>query len=59
MGTQSGRESWPEELPAAVAVGRSAAVAEPRLSAGRLFWLEQRPLERGRTTLMLAGPPGG
>ena len=26
---------------------------EPRLSGGRLLWLEQRPAERGRTTLML------
>ena len=56
---QSGRESLPVELPAAMAVGRTAAVAEPRLSEGRLFWLEQRPLERGRTTLMLRERPGG
>ena len=29
---------------------------EPRLSGGRLLWLEQRPAERGRTTLMLRRP---
>jgi dipeptidyl aminopeptidase/acylaminoacyl peptidase len=38
-------------VPAAVAVGRTPSLKEPRLAAGRLFWLEQRPQERGRTTL--------
>ncbi len=40
-------------LPAAIAVGSTPAFKEPRLSDGRLLWLEQRPGERGRTTLML------
>jgi ESS family glutamate:Na+ symporter len=42
-------------LPATVALGRAPVVKEPRLQAGRLFWLEQRPQERGRTTLMMRG----
>ncbi len=50
MEGQSSQEALP--LPAAVAVGRATSVAEPRLNGGRLFWLEQRPSERGRTTLM-------
>ena len=56
MGTQSWRDAEP--LPAELAVGRSAAVAEPLLNEGRLFWLEQRPQERGRTTLMVRLRPG-
>ncbi|MDM7953928.1 MAG: prolyl oligopeptidase family serine peptidase [Cyanobium sp. CZS 25K] len=45
-------------MPAEVAVGRAASVAEPLLNKGRLFWLEQRPSERGRTTLMRRDRPG-
>ncbi|MFM7646690.1 MAG: peptidase S9, partial [Cyanobium sp.] len=45
-------------MPAELAVGRTAGVAEPRLEGGRLFWLEQRPGERGRTTLMGRGGAG-
>ncbi|MEA5443941.1 alpha/beta hydrolase family protein [Cyanobium gracile] len=54
MGEPSWQESDP--LPAALAVGRAPGVAEPRLDGGRLFWLEQRPSERGRTTLMARRP---
>ena len=52
--------SWqePDPLPAEVAVGRATSVAEPRLNEGRLFWLEQRPSERGRITLMGRGGAG-
>ncbi|KAF0654499.1 dipeptidyl aminopeptidase/acylaminoacyl peptidase [Cyanobium sp. Copco_Reservoir_LC18] len=45
-------------MPAGLAVGRTAGIAEPRLEGGRLFWLEQRPGERGRTTLMGRGGAG-
>ena len=49
----------PVKLTAQQVVGRSASVKEPKLDGGRLFWLEQRPQERGRTTLLMApaGPP--
>ena len=40
-------------LPAAKALDRTLTVKEPRLLEGRLFWLEQRPWESGRTTLMM------
>ena len=45
-------------LPVTVAVGRTPAVKEPQLADGHRFWLEQRPQEKGRTTL-LSIPPGG
>ncbi|MEA5392459.1 prolyl oligopeptidase family serine peptidase [Cyanobium gracile UHCC 0139] len=45
-------------MPAELAVGRAAGVAEPRLDGGRLFWLQQRPDERGRTNLMGRGEAG-
>ncbi|MCP9888394.1 S9 family peptidase [Cyanobium sp. ATX 6A2] len=40
-------------LPAALVVGRTPSLREPLLRGGWLFWLEQRPLEGGRTTLMM------
>ncbi len=40
-------------LAAALVVAASPVLREPRLDGGRLFWLEQRPSEQGRTTLMM------
>lgn len=40
-------------MPAAEVVGATPVFKEPLLLAGRLFWLEQRPAERGRTTLLM------
>ncbi len=57
MGTPSLPDRGP--LLAEVAVGRATSVSEPRLEGGRLFWLEQRPGERGRTTLMVRTPGAG
>ncbi|MEY4359150.1 MAG: hypothetical protein RLZZ631_636 [Cyanobacteriota bacterium] len=39
-------------LAAELVLGRTPSVQEPQLLDGVLFWLEQRPHERGRTTLM-------
>ena len=43
----------PAPLSAAAAVGSVSAPLEPQLVNGLLFWLEQRPQEGGRSTLML------
>ena len=43
----------PHPLTAADALGRTPSIKEPLLAQGRLFWLEQRPHENGRTTLMV------
>lgn len=43
-------------LSAAAVVGSTPAFKEPLLDGDRLLWLEQRPHERGRTTLMLRPP---
>ena len=43
-------------LSAAAAVGSTPGLLEPQLVQGLLFWLEQRPQEGGRTTLMLRAP---
>ena len=40
-------------LEAALVVAASPVLREPRLDGGRLFWLEQRPSEQGRTTLLM------
>ena len=45
-------------LPAAAAVGGRPSWREPRWWGERLLWLEQRPAERGRTTLLLRRRPG-
>ena len=48
-------------LAAAAAVGRTPSWSEPRLTGGFCCWLEQRPAEGGRTTLLIAasGPGEG
>ncbi|WP_432785798.1 hypothetical protein [Cyanobium sp. BSA11S] len=38
-------------------MGRKPRIKEPQLHRGHLFWLEQRPAEQGRTTLMLKPSP--
>jgi dienelactone hydrolase len=52
---QSMRQSDTEEqpLPAARVVGHDPSLREPLLRDGLLFWLEQRPQEGGRTTLLV------
>ena len=45
-------------LAAAAVVGRTPSLKEPLLAQGRLFWLEQRPDENGRTTLMVQPQAG-
>ena len=48
-----------EPLSAALVVGRTSSFKEPLLRSGRLLWLEQRPQEQGRTTLMQRSAQGG
>ncbi len=48
----------PAPLSAELVLGRTPALKEPQLLEGVLYWLEQRPQEQGRTTLM-ARRPGG
>ncbi len=48
----------PRPLAAALVVGRTPSLKEPQLRAGRLLWLEQRPQERGRSTLMQRAADG-
>jgi len=45
-------------LSAELVLGRTPALKEPQLLGGVLLWLEQRPQQQGRTTLM-ARRPGG
>ena len=45
-------ESGEQPLSAALAVGTIPALKEPLLHGGQLYWLEQRPHEAGRTTLL-------
>ena len=54
----SGDAGGSAPLPAELVLGAAPVFKEPRLQGGRLFWLEQRPAERGRTTLMLRTEQG-
>ena len=42
----------PAPLSAELVLGRTPSLKEPQLLDGVLYWLEQRPDQRGRTTLM-------
>jgi dipeptidyl aminopeptidase/acylaminoacyl peptidase len=53
VSSAQGGRSRPEPLPVTTVVAGRAAWKEPGLWRGRPLWLEQRPHERGRTTLML------
>ena len=46
----------PAPLSAELVLGRTPALKEPQLLNGVLHWLEQRPQEQGRTTLMARRP---
>ncbi len=56
---EPGRRDRPEPLAAALVEGRTPSLKEPLLRDGQLLWLEQRPQEQGRTTLMLRSAGGG
>jgi dienelactone hydrolase len=47
----------PAPLSAEVVLGKTPTIKEPRLLGGVLYWLEQRPQEQGRTTLMARRGP--
>ncbi|WP_398326817.1 S9 family peptidase [Vulcanococcus sp.] len=42
----------PAPLSAELVLGKTPSLKEPKLLGGVLYWLEQRPQEQGRTTLM-------
>ncbi|MBM5799408.1 MAG: S9 family peptidase [Cyanobacteria bacterium K_DeepCast_35m_m2_023] len=45
-------EPGPTRLKASAVVGTTPVIKEPRLCGDHLYWLEQRPHEQGRTTLL-------
>ena len=56
MATDQAGGSGP--LPAELVLGATPVLKEPRLVEGRLFWLEQLPQQRGRTTLRIRTTQG-
>ena len=44
----------PAPLSAELVLGKTPSLKEPKLPGGVLYWLEQRPQEQGRTTLIIA-----
>jgi dienelactone hydrolase len=47
----------PAPLSAELVLGKTPSLKEPKLLGGVLYWLEQRPQEQGRTTLMARRGP--
>ena len=50
--------SWTSPVTAASLAEGAVGVAEPRVAAGRLYWLETRPAEGGRLVAMTRDPGG-
>jgi dipeptidyl aminopeptidase/acylaminoacyl peptidase len=50
--------TWPSPLTPALAATATVSLAHPGAVDGRLVWVEGRPLERGRSVLMVRGPTG-
>jgi dipeptidyl aminopeptidase/acylaminoacyl peptidase len=50
--------AWPSPLTVEVAVAGSRSLREPRFDGDRLYWLEGRPTERGRTVVMTIDAEG-
>ena len=50
--------SWASPITASLITSREVSLAEPRFSAGSLYWLEGRPLEGGRVVLASRGDDG-
>ncbi len=51
MDTQRPYGTWPSAITAELLVGDSIRLGEPRFDGDYIYWLESRPLERGRTTI--------
>ena len=45
--------SWPSVINGDMVAGKSPRLSEPCLNAGRLFWLQTLPEEKGRVTIMM------
>jgi dipeptidyl aminopeptidase/acylaminoacyl peptidase len=50
--------TWPSPLTAELVAGASIRLSEPRLDGEALYWLETRPAQQGRTTLLRRSPDG-
>lgn len=50
--------SWPSPLTASMLAAGATRLSEVRVSGDTIGWLEARPSEQGRVTLVLAGPEG-
>lgn len=50
--------SWWSSIDLDLASGGTRRLGEPRIDAGSVFWIEGRPAEAGRQTLLRHGPDG-
>lgn len=51
--------SWRSPITSDLIVSQSIGLSEVRLDGGNVYWLEGRPQERGRSTIVKAGAEGG
>lgn len=52
MKKQAAFGSWPSEITTALMTGGAIGLSEVRLYDGEVYWLESRPQEQGRTTIV-------
>ncbi len=45
--------TWHSSISAEMVAGKSPKLSEPLLESNRVFWLESKPEEKGRTTIMM------
>lgn len=50
--------SWPSPVTAELLTSANVGLSEPQLDGGDCYWLESRPLERGRSTVVKRGADG-
>lgn len=50
--------SWPSPITAKLLTSANVGLSEPQLDGSDIYWLESRPLERGRTAIVRFGTDG-
>ena len=58
MQVQAPYGSWPSPISARLLADASSSVSRPSTDRGNIYWVESRPAEKGRNTIMEKSPAG-
>ena len=59
VGQQTGSfGSWGSPITADVAVAETGSLSDPRIDGGNIYWIEGRPLEKGRNIVVARAAEG-